>query len=340
MNSRPAAFAFSIVLLTGCGGGYGPSRAGTPGLPGSSPESAAKVKQLVYWTLYAGRSFPEVEHARVPLTAKSKPRDIGGNTKNDLNYTSGMTVDAKGKLWILSFGRYSGNPGTAVAFKLPMKAAAMPLYTFVLSGTSGANALTFDSSGNLWVASPGNSSVLEYTGSFTKSGTLSPAITISAPGYKPAGIAVDKSANVYVSNFESTGKNSIGVLAPPYNGAPFFLNGLKAPGGLVFDKQGNLYASTDGSAPAVVRYDSNDLKKGAKPSVVDSTGLPAASYEAAFAFTSTGDLYAANCGNSDSAGIDVWPLSKKEFSKTLSPSVRYTNADIQDAGCAWGLAVR
>ena len=190
------------------------------------------------------------------------------------------------------------------------------------------------------MTSPGNTSVLEYAGPCAKSGTLSPAITISAPGYKPSGIAADKSSNVYVSNFESAGTKSIGVLAPPYNGAPYWLNGLSAPGGLVFDKQGNLYASTNGSAPAVVRYNNDDLKKGNKPSIVDPTGLPAGSYGAAFAFTSAGDLYAANCGNSNSAGIDVWPLSNKEFSKTLSPSVLYSNADIQDAGCAWGIAIK
>ena len=110
MNSRCIALASSITLLTGCGGGFGPSPASPPVLPGSLLESAAKAKQLVYWTLYGGRSFPEVQHALVPLTAKSKARDIGGSTKNDLNYTSGMTVDSKGKLWILSFGHYGGNP--------------------------------------------------------------------------------------------------------------------------------------------------------------------------------------------------------------------------------------
>ncbi len=126
----------------------------------------------------------------------------------------------------------------------------------------------------------------------------------------------------------------------PYTGEPYFLNGLRSPGGLAFDKAGNLYASSNGSSPEVVRYDSNDLKSGDSPSVVDRAGLPASSYEAAFAFNSNGDLYAANCGNAGSAGIDVWPLSRMKFSAKLKPSALYTNSDIQEAGCAWGIAIK
>jgi hypothetical protein len=64
------------------------------------------------------------------------------------------------------------------------------------------------------------------------------------------------------------------------------------------------------------------------------------SYEAAFGFTPNGDLYAANCGNSGSAGIHVYPTSTKHFSSVLAPSVEYTNADITGAGCAWSIAIR
>src|ERR1700731_4676023 len=147
----------------------------------------------------------------------------------------------------------------------------------------------FDPSGNLWVTSPGNQSVVEYTGPFTQSATLTPATILTAGVDVPFAVAVDKNANVYISNNGSTGTNSIAVVSPPYTGEPYFLNGLTAPGGLVFDNAGNLYASSNGSAPAVVRYNSNHLKSGDQPSIVDPAGLKATSYEASFAFTAHGD---------------------------------------------------
>jgi sugar lactone lactonase YvrE len=301
---------------------------------------AHKKTQHIYWTFYAGTTYPEVQGAKTPLNAKSNLLNVGGDEQNDLNYTSGMTVDKSGHLWILSFGKYSGNPVTVLVFVLPLRASSLPKYSFVLSGAGGSNALAFDPSGNLWTSSPGNSEVLEYSGPFTKSGTLSPVQTIDGGGYQPYGIAFDKSANLYISIFNSTGTNSIAVAAPPYTSGPYFLDGLTSPGSLTFDAAGNLYSSSnESSGAAVVRYDANNLKKGAKPSIVDPVGLPSSSYMSAFAFTSTGDLYVANCGNSGSAGIDVYPTSRKQFSAKLKPSLLYTNADIQGAGCAWGIAI-
>jgi sugar lactone lactonase YvrE len=300
--------------------------------------AAKKAAHHVYWTLYAGRTYPEVEIAKTPMTKESKVVNIGGGTANDLNYTSGMTFDTSGRLWILSFGHYAGNPNTATVFKLPLKAASTPVYEFVLSGTDGSNAITFDPSGNLWVSSPGNDDVIEYSGPFTKSGTLSPALTLHGGSLQGYGIAFDAKSNLYISIFNSSGTDSIAVAAKPYTSNPYFLDGLTQPGSLTFDKAGNLYASTNGSSPALVRYDKNDLRSGDTPSIVDPTGLPSGSYLSAFAFTATGDLYVANCGNSNSAGIDVYSTSRQQFGAKLAPSLLYSNADIEEVGCAWGIA--
>ena len=299
---------------------------------------AKKTAHYVYWTLYAARTYPEVQIAKTPMKKKSKVVNVGGGTANDLNYTSGMTFDKSGRLWILSFGHYAGNPVTVVVFKLPLKPSSTPQYEFVLSGSDGSDALAFDPSGNLWVSSPGNDDVLEYTGPFTKSGTLNPAITLNGGSLVPYGVAFDAASNLYISIANSTGNESIAVEAPPYNSLPYFLSGLVKPGSLAFDKNGNLYSSSNGgSSAALVRYDKNHLKSGDKPSIVDPTGLPASSYLSAFAFTTTGDLYVANCGNASSAGIDVYKTSRKAFSAKLAPSLLYSNADIQQAGCAWGI---
>jgi|GEM_PF-3176474 len=337
MNARLIALSFSVMLLSACGGRFGPP-ASTAVPPASEAKAAAPQK--VYWTLFAGPAYPQVQIANVPLKVKSKANSIDSSSQNDLLYSSGMAIDSAGRLWILSFGQSNGAPTSALVFKLPLDANSVPLYTFVLTGTSGADALAFDPSGDVWVTSPGTHEVFEYKGPFTKSKTLNPAVTLNGGSDNPFGIAVDKSAKVYISINNSTGTDSIAVATPPYKHEPYFLNGLTAPGGLMFDKSGNLYASSNGSAPALVRYNSNNLKNGATPNIVDPTGLPASSYEAAFAFTAKGDLYAANCGNSGTAGLDVWPLSAKKFTSKLPPSVQYTNADLQSVGCAWGIAIK
>lgn len=340
MRSRSFALLLVAAALCGCSGGFAPPLPGQS-LVANAVRADKKLRQNVYWTLFASCSYPQIQYAAVPIKAKSKAKSYFCSAKNGLGYTSGLSIDAKGRLWVLSFTKNGGNPSEAAVFKLPLGKTSVQQYTFVLSGTSGSDAIAFDPSGNLWASSPGNSSVFEYTGPFNKSKTLTPVLTLSVPsGYKMYSIAFDKSANLYESNFDSTGTNSIGVLTPPYTGIPYFLNGLTAPGGLAFDKTGNLYAWTGGSTQALARYDHDRLKSGDTPSIVDSKGIPSASYEAAFAITAQGDLYAANCGNSGSAGIDVWPLSKKPFSSSLAPSVIYNTADVTQAGCAWGIAVK
>lgn len=340
MTRNHSARFFALVLLAGCSGnGLTPSVPGLAAAP-QAPLPPATTKQKVYWTLFAGSQYPQVEIGPVPLTKKSKVANVGASTKNDLLYTSGIAFHDN-RLWVLSFGKSGGQPSSVLAFDLPLKDTSAPRYTFVLGNTNGANALAFDPSGHLWVSSPGYHTIVEYKGPFTKSRTLKPAKTIVGGNFLSYAIAIDEKGTLYGSIVNGSSDESIGVLKPPYKGKPYFLTGLTKSGALGFDQHGNLYASSNGStsSPALVRYNADNLKSGAKPNVVDSAGLPAGSYLASLAFTAKGDLYAANCGNAGSAGIDVYPLSTKQFGPKLAPSVEYTNADISGTGCAWGIAV-
>jgi hypothetical protein len=327
------------MLVAACGGSATTSGSVPPGpLSAAASAEPGKNPQHVYWTLFAGQYYPEVQIAKVPLRAKSKVTNIGGNSGNTLNYASGMHVDSTGRLWILVFGTYSGDPGSVSVFDLPLQPTSLPKLTFVLSGTSDPDHLTFDPLGNLWVTSHNNDSVLEYTGPFKTSGKLSPATTLTDGITQPAGIAFDKHGNLYVG-VQSSGTKSIAVFPKPIsNKQPLYLDGLDGEGGLIFDARGNLYASSDGNPTAIVRYNSNDLANGDKPSIVDSTGLPDQAYESDFSLSATGNLYFANCGTNSS--IFVYPTSTKAFSSKLAPSVDYTNPDITGAGCAWGIAIK
>jgi uncharacterized protein (TIGR03437 family) len=112
--------------------------------------------------------------------------------------------------------------------------------TLALNPGSGALTayLTFDSSGNLWVADPGNDRVLRFNASALSAGTSNPAADLvigqmnftsnGAAGYslqslsvidEPTGVAFDSSGNLYVS--ESLGNQNGRVLvylAPQYTG--------------------------------------------------------------------------------------------------------------------------
>jgi hypothetical protein len=104
-------------------------------------------------------------------------------------------------------------------------------------------------------------------------------------------------------------------------------------------RRGNLYAmDQDTSYSAVARYNANDLKPGAKPSIVDKYGLPGAFSPVDFSLSSDGDLYVTNC--SGYSGVIVFPTSRKPFSSALAPSVIYRNSVIQTNACVWGIAIK
>jgi hypothetical protein len=333
---------FAISLLTAIVCASSSLEASSPDAPKANNTYLRPIgteHQSVYWTLFANADYPQVQIAKVPLAKNSKTTTINSTLQNNLLETSGVAFDAAGRFWILSYTQTNGVPTSALIFNPPITPQSVPVFTLVLSGTEDADALAFDPSGNLWVTSPGNQSVMEYIGPFGASGTLSPARILTNGVDTPFGIAVDKKANVYISNNHSTGTNSIAVMKSPYSAQPYFLDGLTNPGGLVFDADGNLYASTNGSTAAVVRYNSNHLKSGDQPDIVDATKLQG-SYEASFAFAANGDLYAANCGETGVVGIQVWPLGTKKFSAHLAPSVSYTNKKIKNFGCAWGIAIQ
>ncbi|MGA8574082.1 MAG: hypothetical protein WB609_00140 [Candidatus Cybelea sp.] len=342
MGFRIAPALLSAALLAGCSTGEPAPAGGMQNLPAvverQGMSSAATTHPSVYWTLFASCSYPQIQWAAVPLKSSSKAKSLFCSSQNGVAYSSGLHVDSSGRLWVLIAGKGSFDPGSAAVFKLPLKAASTPQYTFILKGTNDPDHLTFDAAGNLWVSSHQHG-VTKYKGPFDKSGTRSPVLTLTSGITQPAGIALDTHGNVYVSNFAGGIGNSIAVFTAPVSKTPsYYLKGLTMPGGLIFDKHGNLYASENGpSQYGIARYNSNDLKGGSTPSIFDSTDL-SGSYESDFALSPTGDLYFANCGNA--ASIYVYPTSKKSFSSSLAPSVDYTNSDLQQDGCAWGIAIK
>ncbi|HVT39441.1 MAG TPA: Ig-like domain-containing protein [Gemmatimonadaceae bacterium] len=298
--------------------------------------------QTIYWTFFNGQATtPQIQSASLPLTAGSALTNVPPSAT--LRVTAGMTFDASGRLWVISYPQGGGI--VAAVFVPPVTAASAPALVFTLPPSGDIDFLSFDRAGNLWASDYTNNVEYMFTPPFTASRTLVPSVTLSLPGFShPAGNAVDAAGNVYVSNIGSTGTNSIAVFTAPVSSASvpaFYLNGLTGPGGLIFDAEGNLYASSHPSGQkSIVRYNRNNLVSGALPNIVDMTGLGTQNYEAAFAFDAAGNLFVADCGApNNGAGIRSYPTATSPFSSTLAPSATYTNSTI-NLGCVWGIAIR
>lgn len=307
----------------------------------STSASTVHPGQTVYWTLFASAANPQIQFATAPLSATSSVTTVPSSAQLDL--ASDMRFDSSGRLWVLS--RPSAGVHNALVYTLPLAASSTPALTFVLPVSNDLDHLTFDSGGNLWVSDFAGLKEYKFTGPFTTSGTLVPAVTLTLTGFThPSGVAVDASGNVYVSDVGSSGANSIAVFTAPVTSAStaaFYLTGLSSPGGLIFDSQGNLYASSNTSGTdAIVRYNANNLITGATPNIIDSTGLGTMNYEADFTFDAAGNLYVADCGAPNvAAGIRSYPTGSMAFSTTLAPSATYNNANINAVGCVWGIAI-
>ena len=80
---------------------------------------------------------------------------------------TGIAIDGSGNVWVsntntLSISEWS-NSGTAISPSTGYKGGGNPSTPIL----SGPRALTIDSSGNIWVASAGNKTVVEFLGAAT-----------------------------------------------------------------------------------------------------------------------------------------------------------------------------
>jgi hypothetical protein len=294
--------------------------------------------QVIYWDTFSGTPAPQIDEVNLPLTTGSTPTTVSYSAGNNLDFSNGMAFDSSGRLWVLSFPPGGGSE-TAEVFTPPVGASSTAALTFTLSGVGDVSTIVFDASGNLWGADFADSKVYEYTGPFTTSGTLTPALTLTSGIDAASGLAFDSAGNLYVSNNGSSGSNSIAVFTTPIsNSASYFLDGVSQPGGLIFDSSGNLYVfNAVNSGASLDRFNSNDLSSGATPSISDPAGLSGIPYGAAFAFDSSGNLYMADCGNEPS--VKEYQTVSSSFSATEAPSVVFTSSAITNAGCVWGIAV-
>jgi len=228
-------------------------------------------------------------------------------SSGSINNTAGLAFDSSGDLWVIDAGY-----NRVLEFKPPFSNG---MYASLVIGqqnfTSTAPALSqdgfnfgeqwshisFDGSGNLWVADDLNSRVLRFSPPFSNgmnadlvigsANFVSSASVCASNGFydyadNPIGITFDSSGDLWVENdyksieFQppfSNGMNASVVVGAPslstcYNGSPNTQNQGSGAEGLAFDANGNLWSAGWGSGFERVLGFTPPLSTGMNASVV------------------------------------------------------------------------
>jgi sugar lactone lactonase YvrE len=264
------------------------NHAGTPGGL-ATPTAVAIDASGNLWV--ADSSNSRILEFKAPLTTGESASVVLGQTSltavgeclgtGSLGETcdpEGLAFDSSGNLWVADASRNNW----VVEFKAPFangESASLMLGGAPFSGgmndTSLAQprGLSFDSTGNLWVADTGDSRLLRFNAPFTNheaaslvlgASDFNSSIQVSFDSYLqnksaipgPTVIAIDKSGNVWVTNvfdlvtmfpppfsLGETPSIIVGDLSLAANPTSANSTTMNSPNGIAFDSSGNLWVS-------------------------------------------------------------------------------------------------
>ncbi len=228
-----------------------------------------------------------------------------------LDQPMGVVFDAAGNLYVSNFG-----DSTIIKF-----AAAGGSSLFDSMGLDEPKGMTFDAYGNLYVANFGSSTVEEIS----PSGHAT--VFASVGVYQPYDVAFDPvTGNLFVSNnngtiedFTSSGKGTL------------VASGLDLPTGIVFDSEGNLYATSS--------YDDHiyEFSPSGHKSVFANTGI--GNDPICLTFDSSGDLIV-SCANGllEEFGPNA-PQCSIINTNQCSPWFFATNVPEPSSGALWAVGL-
>ena len=143
---------------------------------------------------------------------------------------------------IVSYDTSSGNAATIAA----------SVATFASTNLNAPHGLAFDSSGNLYAANVGNSTISK----FDSSGTYVSSGSISTNLVNPTGLAFDSSGNLYAGNLGNNTISKFNSSGAYVSSGSIPSTNLLNPLGLAFDSSGNLYAANLGNS-TISKFDSS-----------------------------------------------------------------------------------
>jgi len=316
------SLAFSLSpLLVGCNSGN--SGGGLPPPPGT----------FAYYSTLASLGVVGSPITSPSATAITLLPSAGNGLSTDVN----MAVDSNGRLFVVN--QYLAVPSTISVFTPPLAASSNATFILTMPVSGCAFGIAFDASNDMWISNC-NTSIYEFKGPFTTTGTLpAPAVTLTSNPFA-FGLGFDAAGNLWVAT--DTATNGIEEFLKPAGGfvsstpIDHTLTGLNKPQSIAFDKSGDLFS--DSQTVGTAEYKNTNLGAGAVPDFVNPTGLETDFRAAQMTFDSAGNLYAADCGVLDTGHIYVYPTSTSAFSTTLAP-LAYTNSDIMAKFCVAGIAI-
>ncbi|MBV8172778.1 MAG: hypothetical protein JO219_12700 [Candidatus Eremiobacteraeota bacterium] len=191
----------------------------------------------------------------------------------------------------------------------------------------------------IFVGNVGNNSISVFPAG--SNGNVAPTSTISGAATlinEPYYLAVDRSGNIWSSNWSGGGAGSITMYAPGATGntAPTVdLTGaatlLTGPCGLVVDSAGKIYNAQCNSASVLV------FAAGSNGNVAPSQDITGAATTLGFpeglALDSSGNIWVGDCGGPGTQGVKEWPNGA---TGNVAPTVFITNAAMT---CVDGVAI-
>jgi sugar lactone lactonase YvrE len=221
-----------------------------------------------------------------------------------------------GTIFVANFGGEgatgTGATGSVTSYRAGDKADAAALQT-IAKKINAPQGVTFDNSGNLWVANSNTNTLLEYSRSELAKASPTPLVTISSNSSGslsgPGGLTFDHAGNLWVANTSVStvveyGKSELTKSGAPTPKVTISDNSFNAPFGVAVDSSGNLWVSDNAQqgSPAVYEYAKADLAKAAPaPRLTISIPLNPIGDDTrcGLEFDSSGDLWLVNSdGNS------------------------------------------
>jgi len=246
------------------------------------------------------------EAASVVIGQSSFTTLASATTSTGLNTPNALTFDSSGNLWVVDSSNdrvleYKTPLSTGEAASLVIGQSSFTTNTFTTTTSTALNSpygLTFDSSGNLWVADLLNGRVLEYATPFSNGEAAT--LVIGEPNFTTANDQVSKT-------------------------------GLNAPNALTFDSSGNLWVvdghrvleyatpfSTHEAASLVIGQ--NNFTNSSAVASSTGTDLPSA-----LAFDSGNNLWVSDTGNNRVLEYKT-PLSTGEAASLVIGQSNFTGS--------------
>jgi DNA-binding beta-propeller fold protein YncE len=216
---------------------------------------------------------------------------------NGLSYSSGVTVDRAGNVYLSDYGNSAVKKWTV---------ANNMVTTLVSSGLNGPEGLAVDGAGNVYIADNGDNAIKEWT---VANNTVTTLVSSGLNG--PQDVALDGAGNVYITD---SGNSALKEwTAVNSNVITLVSSGLYQPNGVAVDAAGNVYIG-DNWDGTIEKWTTDDKTL---TTLVSGIGVDGVAVDGA------GNVYIANYDNST---IQKWLAANSTLITLVSSGLNQPEA--------------